>query len=85
MAVDLFEGREVLVSRVKSLLGTLVSKLEADGKGIPVLLRQYLRLGGQMVAFNIDHDFGDTLDCLVVVAPWEAGERICMRYMGRTR
>ena len=67
------------------LLGTLVSKLEADGKGIPVLLRQYLRLGGQMVAFNIDHDFGDTLDCLVVVAPWEAGERICMRYMGRTR
>lgn len=66
------------------LLGAIVSKLESDGKGIPVLLRQYLRLGGKMVSFNIDHDFGDTLDCLVVVEPWKAGDRICMRYMGKT-
>ncbi|MBQ2814002.1 MAG: lysophospholipid acyltransferase family protein [Akkermansia sp.] len=69
----------------EKLLGPLVSKLESDGKSIPVLLRQYLRLGGQMLSFNIDHDFGDTLDCLVVVEPWKAGERICMRYMGTTQ
>ena len=32
MAVDLFEGREVLVSRVKSLLGTLVSSVAIAGQ-----------------------------------------------------
>lgn len=64
------------------LLGPLVSKLESDGKGIPVLLRQYLRLGGMMAAFSIDHDFGDTLDCLVIVEPGTTDARIRQRYLG---
>lgn len=64
------------------LFSPLVSKLEADGKGIPVLLRQYLRLGGTMAAFNVDHDFGDTLDCLVIVEPMRADTRIRQRYLG---
>lgn len=64
------------------LLTGLVNKLEQDGKGIPVLLRQYLRLGGRMVAFSVDHDFGDTLDCLVVVEPGATDARIRQRYLG---
>lgn len=64
------------------LLAPLVSKIEPDGKGIPVLLRQYLRLGGTMAAFNIDHDFGDTLDCLVIVEPRATDARVRQRYLG---
>lgn len=64
------------------LLTALVSKLESDEKGIPVLLRQYLRLGGKMAAFNIDHDFGDTLDCLVIVEPRTIEPRLRQRYLG---
>jgi putative hemolysin len=48
-------------------LSALLGRIESDGKGAPVLLRQYLRLGGRILGFNIDPDFGHTLDCLVLV------------------
>lgn len=64
------------------LLTSIISKIEPDGKGIPVLLRQYLRLGGTMAAFNIDHDFGDTLDCFVIVEPCAIDTRLRQRYLG---
>ncbi len=64
------------------LLGSLVADIEADGKGIPVLLRQYLRLGGRMISFGIDEDFGGTLDGLVVVNMEQAPERVLRRYCG---
>ncbi len=64
-------------------LGSLVSELEASGRSVPVLLRQYLRLGGRMISFNIDEDFGGTLDCLVVVNMAEAPERVLRRYCGK--
>lgn len=63
-------------------LNTVVAGIEADGKGIPVLLRQYLRLGGRMVSFNIDADFGNTLDCLVVTDLEQTPERLFRRYRG---
>ncbi len=65
------------------LLNTVVTESEADGKGIPVLLRQYLRLGGRMVAFNIDKNFGSTLDCFVIVDMKQAPERVVQRYCGK--
>lgn len=65
-----------------SLMNTMVCALEPDGKGIPVLLRQYLRLGGKMVSFNFDPEFGNTLDCLVLVDMANAPERIMKRYRG---
>ncbi len=65
------------------MLGTLVSELEEDGKSIPVLLRQYLRLGGRMASFNIDENFGKTLDCFVIVDMQQAPERILQRYCGK--
>ncbi len=42
-------------------LNRIVSKM-ADGKGLPVLLRQYLGLNGKLVCFNVDPDFNDALD-----------------------
>jgi putative hemolysin len=48
-------------------LGSLIEDREADGKGVPVLLRHYLKLGARTIGFNIDADFGNALDCLIVL------------------
>ncbi|MBR2126831.1 MAG: lysophospholipid acyltransferase family protein [Akkermansia sp.] len=65
------------------LLTGLVADLEPDNKSIPVLLRQYLRLGGKMLSFGVDNDFGGTLDCLVLVDMAQAPQRILDRYCGK--
>jgi putative hemolysin len=64
------------------ILSAMVSDLEPDGRSIPVLLRQYLRLNGKMISFNVDSEFGDTLDCLVLVDLHNAPERLISRYCG---
>ena len=49
-----------------ALLSRVVSRLDR-GSGLPVLLRHYLDLKGRFAGFNVDADFGDTLDGLVFV------------------
>jgi putative hemolysin len=71
-----------LVSDLDDLL-TLIDDIEADGKGIPVLLRQYLKLGGKLLAFNVDRDFANALDGLIVVDLLTADPRQLERYMGK--
>ena len=60
----------------------LVSEIEPDGKDIPVLLRQYLRLEGEIAAFNVDPDFNLAVDGLVVIDLHKLSHRILRRYMG---
>jgi putative hemolysin len=62
---------------------TLVSKLESDGRGMPVLLRQYLRLDARLLAFNVDSAFGETLDALMTVDLARVDLRILRRYFGQ--
>jgi putative hemolysin len=62
-------------------LSALLAGLEPDGKGTPVLLRQYLKLGGRVLGFNIDPDFGNTLDCLVLVDLRRTEPRVLEKYM----
>ncbi len=62
-------------------LSTMVGEVE-EGVGIPILLKQYLRLGGKMVSFAIDKDFGGTLDCFVVVDLEKAPAKAKRRYRG---
>jgi putative hemolysin len=64
-------------------LSDVVSTLEADGKGIPVLLRQYLKLGGKIVGFNVDPEFSDSIDCLLVVDLRTTDLRVLEKYMGK--
>jgi len=55
---------------------------EADGKlGVPVLLRQYLKLGGRVIGFNIDPGFGDCLDCLTIVDLGRTPDDVLSKYM----
>lgn len=64
-------------------VSSLVSDLEPDGKEAPVLLRHYLGLGGKILSFNIDPDFSDVLDGLVLVDLAKADARSLERYLGR--
>ena len=57
--------------------------MEADGKGVPVLLRQYLKLNARLIGFNIDPDFGDALDALMMVDLATVDPAILNRYLGR--
>jgi putative hemolysin len=63
-------------------LSRLVPRIERDEKGIPVLLREYLKLGGKLVALNVDADFQDAIDALVVVDLVETDARLRERYLG---
>jgi putative hemolysin len=59
-----------------------IKDLESDGKGLPILLRQYDKLGGRLVAFNIDRKFSCVLDGLVVVDLRNTEASVLDRYMG---
>lgn len=57
--------------------------VEVDGKGLPILLKQYAKVGGKLLGFNVDHKFADVLDGLVVVDLRETEPAVLKRYMGR--
>ncbi len=65
------------------LVSDLVASIEPDAKGVPVLLRQYLRLGGRILGFSLDPDFSDVLDGLIMVDLMETDPSVLSRYMGR--
>lgn len=65
-------------------LSRKIAQIEPDHKGIPVLLRQYLRLGAQILAFNVDCEFGNVLDGLMVVDLRRLEPALLARYMGRS-
>ncbi|MGD0302911.1 MAG: GNAT family N-acyltransferase, partial [Bryobacteraceae bacterium] len=64
-------------------LSNLVADVETDRKGVPVLLRQYLKLGGELVAFNVDRKFANALDGLIVVDLSKTDPRLLERYLGK--
>jgi putative hemolysin len=63
-------------------LSNPIKDLECDGKGLPILLRQYDKLGGKLVAFNVDRKFSDVLDGLVIVDLRQTPPAVLDRYMG---
>lgn len=60
-----------------------ITDIEADGKGLPILLRQYAKIGGKLVGFNVDRKFSNVLDGLVVVDLRQTDPAVLDRYMGR--
>ncbi|RJX29084.1 MAG: lysophospholipid acyltransferase family protein [Desulfarculus sp.] len=63
-------------------LSEVVSDLESSGWGVPILFKQYLKLAARAVAWNLDPDFGQALDCLMVVDLMETDAKIVRRYIG---
>lgn len=60
-----------------------LEEFENGKREMPTLIRQYLKLGGKMVAFNVDPEFGTTIDGLIVVDLLKAPPRDIARYMGK--
>lgn len=64
-------------------MSSSVAEIEGDGKGVPVLLRQYLKIGGELLAFNVDRNFSDALDGLVLVDLRKTDPARLETYMGK--
>jgi putative hemolysin len=75
-------GREATgVREVDDLSDVIAAGDDPQRRGAPVLLRQYLKLGGRVLGFNIDPDFGHSLDCLTVVDLTRTPDTVLSRYM----
>jgi putative hemolysin len=74
-----------LCSAIRDLdaLAEPISDVEEDGKGIPVLIRQYAKLGGKLVAFNLDRKFSNVVDGLVILDLRQTNPAVLERYMGK--
>jgi len=64
-------------------ISEVVGQLENGQRGVPILLRQYLNLGGLLLGFNVDRKFGDALDGLILVDLLQTDPIFLQRYMGR--
>jgi len=64
-------------------LSALVGDIEQKPAGVPVLLRQYLRLGGKLLGFNVDPKFADALDGLILVDLTKTEPKLLERYLGK--
>ena len=62
----------------------MVSDLEPGQAGVPVLLRQYLKLGGKLLGFNVDPQFADALDGLILVDLTKTEPKLLERYLGKS-
>ncbi|MHC4937039.1 MAG: lysophospholipid acyltransferase family protein [Planctomycetota bacterium] len=60
----------------------LIAEIEASQKAVPVLLRQYLNLGGKVIGFNIDASFGHVLDGLIVIDLLKTDPKLLGYFMG---
>jgi putative hemolysin len=54
-----------------------------ESRGVPVLLRQYLSLGGKLLGFNVDPHFSNALDGLILVNLTQTQPRLLERFLGK--
>jgi len=64
------------------IIASLLSIVEDDDVGVPVLLRQYLKLNGRILGFNVDPDFNHSIDCLLWVDLRRTDPQLLRKYMG---
>ena len=67
-------GEKTFVQQTVDLVGnnleelsTIISDMESNRAGIPILLKHYLKLGGRILGFNLDPSFNDVVDGLILV------------------
>ena len=64
-------------------VSAIISGFEADHKGVPILLRHYLKLNGVLLSFNVDPAFSDVIDGLILVDLCKTDPKVLQRYMGK--
>ena len=73
----------VLIGNDLDELSTIISDIESNCTGIPILLKHYLKLGGSVLGFNMDPDFRNVLDALILVDLIQTDAKILERFMGK--
>jgi putative hemolysin len=76
------DGEVAVATAGLAQVDRLVDEIERGKRAIPVLLRQYLRLNASLLAFNVDSDFGDVVDALMMVDILQIDDRIVRHYIG---
>jgi len=66
-----------------NLVSGIISQLEQGERGIPVLIKQYIKLGGRFLEFNVDQEFNNALDGLIVVDLRETETALLDYFMGK--
>lgn len=61
----------------------LVADLDPSLAGVPILLRQYVKLGGQMLGCSVDPAFSDVTDALLTVDLQRTERRVIEWFMGK--
>lgn len=76
------EVEEYLTKKRPNLkeLDMLIKSIEPDGIGLPVLVRQYAKLGAQYVSIGSDIEFRNTPGMLLIVNTGEAPAKTIQRY-----
>jgi putative hemolysin len=59
----------------------LISEIEKDGKGVPVLLKHYLKLNGKLLSFSVDEGFSGVVDGLLMVDLRDTDTRLLRRWI----
>jgi putative hemolysin len=80
--LDAGERKALSLVRDPDDVSALVSEIEEDNKGMPVLLRHYLRLNARVLSFNVDPAFGHCTDGLILVDLRTADPKMMRRFMG---
>lgn len=60
---------EKLIEGVESieLIDKIIRDIERGERTIPILFKKYIQLGSYVLGFNVDHDFCDALDALMLL------------------
>jgi putative hemolysin len=80
---DLVQQTIELVGDDLDELSTIISDIESNCTGIPILLKHYLKLGGRILGFNVDPGFSNVLDALILVDLTRTDAKILQRFMGK--
>ena len=65
-------------------VSAMISEIEFDQKGVPILLKHYLKLNGVMLSFNRDPKFCDVVDGLILVDLEQTDSQVLKRYIGES-
>ena len=82
---QILNDRDSLFVQDIDLVSDIISQFEHDEKGVPILVRQYLKLGGKFLGFNVDREFNHVVDGLILVDLAETEVNILEKYMGREK
>ncbi|HUJ76305.1 MAG TPA: GNAT family N-acyltransferase, partial [bacterium] len=61
----------------------LIAEINPALGGVPILLRQYVKLGGRLLGCSVDRAFSDVVDALLTVDLARTDVRVIERFMGK--